>query len=375
MRTTLASGAVLLILPLMGSVSPGQEGLIGDYRFERDAPFANAVEGGLPDIASGGPVEEPPVLVGQEIPVGGNADGCALAWTRLIPQPGDQRWIPADYRIPRHALLDLGSRFTLWLRILYGGKCRNDAGYELLALKGSGGKTCLHWFTTSDETDLAVTMTLEDKGGAAQEHSCKSGAGELCLRNSRWYDLAVTFDGDATTFHATELGRQGPGLTQCSRVKLGAGLRLTAPAGPLSILKTTNTAIESLRIYTRALSSEEVRALSEGVRVPGPGPSREATVGKERQLFLDDALIEKLEGSVARRLHPFEKFPGNPVVRKTQSNEVEGLGARLLGDRALRPRGRHLPHVAPRAHLQGAGDPESPVRDLAGRHPLGEAAA
>ena len=308
-------------------------GLVGDYRFGREAPLANAAAGGLGAIErSTFSADQPPILVGQEIPAGGNANGCALAWTRHVPQVGYEGWVASGCRIPKSPQLGLGARFTLWMRVLYGGKIRGGGGYALLTLDGPDGKPVLDWRTSAEETDLILTARLRSPDGKTGEHTYRSTPPGILLRNSRWYDLAVVFDAGKVTFHATPLAREGPGATESQEVALGSELTLIEAEGPLWILKNINTAIESLRIHSgEALSREEVRALSEGVRLPGPRMTARISVGTDRQLFLDDAVIEEMDHTVERRFHRARKYPGNPVLRRTHSKDIEGLGPVFWG--------------------------------------------
>ena len=307
--------------------------LIGDYRFVPDRPFANEVSGALPDIEQN--PSDPacrPLLTGQEVPAGGNATGWALAWTKHVPQVGYAGMTEAGTRIPADERLSLRGSFTLWIRVLYGGEVRGGGGYNLLTLDGPDGKPVLEWTTTSDETDLALSLNVAGAGGRTTAHSIKSEPSHIKLLASRWYDLALTFDGGKAAFFATALGRSGPGQTQAQEIALGKGLSLAQTNGPLWILKGTNSAVESLRVYQgKALTTEEVAALSAGVRIPGPKKTERVDVGTDRQLFLDDAVIERMEGGVKRRFHAAQKHPGNPVLRKTQPKEIEGLGPMFWG--------------------------------------------
>ena len=307
--------------------------LIGDYRFDPAAPLRNEIEGGLPGILHDQFSEEhPPLLTGQEIPAGGTANGWALAWTKHVQQVGYDGWTASGCRIPRSPQLVLGARFTLWMRVLYGGKIRGGGGYTLLTLDGPDGKPALDWRTSDEETDLVLTANLRGPGGKAAEYTCRSESPGILLRNSRWYDLAVAFDKGKVTFYATPLARDGAGATESHAVALGAGLRPVKADGPLWILKNINTAIEGLRVYRgEALSKEKVRALSEGVRIPGPKMTDRITVGTDRQLFLDDVLIEEMDDTVERRFHRARKYPGNPVIRQTHPKDVEGLGPVFWG--------------------------------------------
>ena len=309
--------------------------LIGDYRFAAGAPLANEIAAGLPDIRHEQfNAEAPPLLTGQEIPAGGRAapaNGWALAWTRRVPQVGFDRWILSECRVPQDPGLALGGRFTLWMRVLYGGSA-NGGGYSLLTLDGADGEQILLWGTDDRETDLVLKARLRNGAGDIEQFSCRSTGTGVKLRNSRWYDAAVAFDRGRVTFFATALGRNGPETTETETVVLGADLAMAAGSGPFWILRGTNSAVESLRIYRdEALSAEAVQALSAGVRVPGPKPVTQVTVGKERQLLFDDAVIAALRGSAVRRLGRVQKYPGNPVVRKTQSDEIEGLGPTFWG--------------------------------------------
>jgi len=178
--------------------------LIGDYRFAREAPLANSIEGGLPAIERNGfNPDYPPLLTGQEIPAGGEGapgNGWALAWTTYVPQVGYEGYTQAETRIPADPRLSLGARFTLWMRVLYGGKARSGGGYQLLTLDGPDGKPVLEWTTTADETDLALSLNVVGPGGKTTAHSIKSEPSHIKLLNSRWYDLALTFDRGKVAF-------------------------------------------------------------------------------------------------------------------------------------------------------------------------------
>ena len=310
-------------------------GLVGDYRFGESDPLANEIKDGLPDLVLNHfDAAHPPLLTGQEIPLGGgqaSANGWALAWTSVVEKVGYEGRIATGCRIPSDAKLALGNRFTLWMRVLYGGKTRSGGGYTLLTLDGPRGKPILHWETTG-ENDLALPLELEGADGRSSAYSCRSRKPDLLVRNTRWYDLAVVFDAGRVTFYATQLGRGDPSPTQSYETSVGTGLKLVKPTGPLWILKGTNTAIERLRIYReQALSTEEVRALSHGVRVPGPKEPQPVTVGTHRQLFVDDAVIERMDRTVKRQFHPAEKYPGNPIIKQTHPKTVEGLGPVFWG--------------------------------------------
>jgi len=320
-----------MMIAMSARMSAGE--LIGDFRFDPAAPLRNEIDAGLPGILHDQFSEEhPPLLTGQEIPAGGTANGWALAWTKRVPQVGYEGWTASGCRIPESPQLVLGARFTLWMRVLYGGKIRGGGGYTLLTLDGPDGKPALDWRTSDEETDLILTARLRGPGGKVGEHTCRSASPGILLRNSRWYDLAVAFDKGKVTFYATPLARDGAGATESYEAALGAGLRLVKAEGPLWILKNINTAIEGLRVYRgEALSEEKVRALSEGVRIPGPKMTDRITVGTDRQLFLDDAVIDQMDDTVARRFHRARKYPGNPVIRKTHPKDVEGLGPVFWG--------------------------------------------
>ena len=320
-----------VMIALSARMSAGE--LIGHYRFDPATPLRNEIDVGLPGILRDHFNERhPPLLTGQEIPAGGTANGWALAWTKHVPQVGYEGWTASGCRIPGGPQLVLGGRFTLWMRVLYGGKIRGGGGYTLLTLDGPDGKPALDWRTSDEETDLMLTVNVKGPGGKGAEHTCRSASPGIVLRNSRWYDLAVAFDDGKVTFYATPLTRDGARATESHEVTLGAGLRLVEAGGPLWILKNINTAIEGLRVYRgEALSQEKVRALSEGVRIPGPKMTGRITVGTDRQLFLDDAVIEEMDDTVERRFHRARKYPGNPVIRKTHPKDIEGLGPVFWG--------------------------------------------
>ena len=341
-----ASGPLLCaaLIAVSCSAETDMDGLIGDYRLDGSAPLANEVKGALPDIAFNGfSATAPPLLTGQEIPMGGSGaagNGWALTWTKMVPQVGYKSWQSADVRVPPDAGLDLGARFSLWMRIVYGGKVRGGGGYTLLTLDGLDGEPVLNWRTTDTE-EMELILRLTGPDGTTVEKSCRTSGRRLLPRYSRWYDLAVTFDAGMIVFYATELGRNGPGVTEAQEIHLGDGLTLAKAAGPLWVLKNTNTVLERLRIgRDRVPRAPDIAALSAGVRVPGPEKTERVIVGADRQLFLDDAVIERLDG-VARRFHAAEKYPGNPVIRKTQPTEVEGYGPMFFGT-ILYDRQEHL---------------------------------
>ena len=303
--------------------------LIGDYLFDHEAPLANSIKNGLPDLLFNEfHPEFPPLLTGQEIPKGGSGaagNGWALGWTTHVPAIGFDRWTPSDCRIPDDPRLDLGDRFTLWMRIIYGGEGRGrganpyqGGSYNLITLNGPDGEPMLAWTVTPDE-EMALDIRLVDASGNAEVHTCTSASHNLLPKFSRWYDLALTFDKGKVTFAATEIGRTGPGSTNAQSFDLGQGLSPAKPSGAMYILKATNTALERLRIYrAQALTADEIAALSKGVRLPGPVKTRSVEVGTERHLFLDDAVIDDIN-RLDRVLHPAAKHPENPIIRRGQS--------------------------------------------------------
>ena len=333
--TSVACAAGLVIVSGIWLLLPGTSvagSLVGDYCFSVQAPLANSVKGGLPDLLFNEfHPEFPPLLTGQEIPSGGReapGNGWALGWTNHVPQVGYDRWVSSDLRIPQDPRLALGKKFTLWMRIIYGGCTRNDRGYNLAVLPGLDGKPVLSWTTTADE-EIAVNLRLTDTDGTVRDYRCVSSSRELLPRFSRWYDLALSFDAGEVILAATELGREGPGKTNWQSFKLGEHLELAATRGPMRILKDTNTAIERLRVYRgEALGVDQLNALAEGVRLPGPRRSASIEVGTERQLFLDDAVIARMSG-LERVLHPVQKYPGNPVIRREA--DIDGLGPNFWG--------------------------------------------
>ncbi|MBI5092914.1 MAG: hypothetical protein HZB26_10790 [Candidatus Hydrogenedentes bacterium] len=66
-------------------------------------------------------------------------------------------------------------------------------------------------------------------------------------------------------------------------------------------------------------------------------PDSAIPVGIEKQLFLDDSLIAS-KGNITRRIHPAEKYPGNPVLRATEP--WEGKVAIVYGS-VLRDQGHY----------------------------------
>gem|GEM_PF-324342 len=306
--------------------------LIGDYRFAPEAPLANSVANGLPDLLFNEfHAEFPPLLTGQEIPAGGvgaAGNGWALAWTTHVPQVGYDKYVPSDCRIPADPRLALRDGFTLWMRIIYGGQARGDRGYNLVLLHGADGDPVLAW-TISPAEELALELRLADAAGTISQHRLETAGNRVLPRFSRWYDLAVSFDGAVVTMAATELTRAGPGPTRTQSFPLGRGLTPAPVTGPLQILHSTNTALERFRVYSgAALAVPDLEALSAGVRVPGPTPPAPVEAGLARQLFLDDAVIAGMT-ALERVVHPVRKYEGNPVIGK--QTPIDGIGPNFWG--------------------------------------------
>ncbi len=297
--------ALIILAAMMGD-------LVGDYRFAPEAPLANSVPDALSDLLFDGfSAEHPPLLTGQAVPSG---NGYALAWTKRVPQVGYDRWAPADPRIPD---VQLGERFTIWMRILYGGFARGDVGYQLARLGDA-----LTWSTTSEE-QLQIVVN----GG--QPLTTTNAA--LLPKSSRWYDLALVVEPRRITVYATAITADGALATASETFELDEDAGIGDQPLPLRLLPNTNSAMERLLIYRKPLDADAVRELSQEARLAGPKSIEAVDVGTNRQLFLDDALIESMSEGVRRVLHPPRKHPDNPVIRRTQAQAVEGFGPTFWG--------------------------------------------
>ena len=285
---------------------------IGDYRFAPEAPLANSVPNALPDLQFNGfNAQHPPLLTGQAVPRG---NGYALAWTKEVPQVGYDRWTPADPRIPD---VQLGERFTIWMRILYGGNAGGDIGYQLIRIGDA-----LAWSTTSEE-QLQIVV----RGG----QPLISTNTELLPKFSRWYDLALVVEPRRITVYSTAITSDGPLTTASETFELDEDAGIGDQPLPLRLLVNTNSAMERLLIYRKSLDAGAVRELSQEARLAGPSSVESVDVGTNRQLFLDDALIESMSDTVRRVLHPVRKHPDNPVIRRTHPQAVEGFGPTFWG--------------------------------------------
>ena len=279
-------------------------GLVGDYRFHQDDPWRNDVEGGLPALrpawAPGGDSEVAhgvgaavtvpcPVLYGL-VPAGGGADGQAnnnaLAWTHLVRAT-----------IPEHPDLDLGKRFTLWLRFYFAGTPEQgqagwpvrlltrwtsppDRGYVLWC-RPPGVITC-----TAAFDDFCATWEATDPA--------------MLLMQVGWYDVGVAHDGQTLAMHCTRIGTDGPGTTAVQCFAADAGLLDAAfneTGGELRVLQY-GAMLEHLLLYrNQALNERQIRELSAGVTVPAAACATPAVeVGTDRQLFPDDAVISETRG-------------------------------------------------------------------------------
>ena len=338
---------VLAVLMLCASpciqlfAAENPSGLIADYRFSPKSPLANSISGGLPNLLFDGfHAKFAPLLTGQEIPVGGEGaagNGWALAWTHQVPQVGYDKWISSNCRIPQDPQLDLGERFTLWMRMIYGGLARNGRHHNLITLNESDGKPVLKWGLNGNE-EMEIFLKLVDSKGNAGDFVRTSTSHKLLPQISRWYDLAVSFDRGKVTLSATRIGRNGPQTTNHQSFDLGQEVRLARPSGAMHLLSGTNTAIERLLVYRgTALPVDAVAGVSQGVRLPGPAKPRKVDVGRQRQLFLDDAIVERKSG-LKRVLHAVKKHPNNPIIKR--DSEIDGNGPNFWGSVVFDPEER-----------------------------------
>ena len=300
--------------------------LVGDYRFHHDAPGANQVTGRLPDIVisektlkwwdkSPSPegadlghgvlstAEIPnPVLRGY-LPVGGTGDApsnnWALCWTREAAE------------IPAHPDLDLGERFTLWMRFAYVGAARaGEYGAKTVVLLERWREAPDRAFRLTCEYPGFVRLSISGDGRDSEQLT--ASASRMRLQQAVWYDLAVVFDRGRVTFYQTAIGEAGPGPTVKQTMSASAFRSMASVAGPLKVAKHMGM-VERVRIYRgEALGLGQVESLSAGVRMPVWNDAGRAEVGNDTQLFLDDGVIESMTGLV-RRWHQVEKHPGNPL--------------------------------------------------------------
>lgn len=330
-----AAGLIGILICVSLFVNPCKAELVGDYRFGPPEPLVNEVANGLPDIVHDFFREgRSPLFTGQEIPFGNSdasANGWALGWTDQIPLVGYPGVTSANYRIRKSDLLDLGGRFTIWMRVLYAGDVGEGASYSLVRLGGSGSDAALEWLTTPDD-ELLLNIRLSTPDGEVKDYSCKTHSRKLLPRYSRWYDLAITFDEGKVTFYATELGKGKAAKTRSQQFVLGENLKLPQTSGPMQFFNRRDIAIEHLRIYrNEALGAALIRGFSDGIVVPGPKAVTSVTVARNRQLFFDDAVIEKTDTAIQRKFHQVKKYPGNPIVTQTHPQSVEGFGPTFWG--------------------------------------------
>ena len=300
--------------------------LVGDYRFHYDAPGTNQVRGQLPDMIISektlrwwdeaqfsedaefghgvlATTKIPnPVLWGY-LPIGGTgvapSNNWALCWTRHAAE------------IPAHPDLDLGKKFTLWMRFAYVGAPRPGArGAKPVVLLQRWLKVPDQAFRLTCEYPGFVKLAVSSDGHNSEEITTSDS--KMRLQQAVWYDLAVVFDRGSVTFYQTPIGESGPGQTVKQAISTSVVQSMAKVAGSLTVAKYMGM-VERLRIYRgEALEPGQVEALSTGVHMPVWDYAGRAEVGTDTQLFLDDGIIRTMTGLV-RRLHQVKKHPRNPV--------------------------------------------------------------
>ena len=323
----------------MTEKAPAERGaLVGDYRFHRDDPWTNGVGGRLPAIQVGwgehrdgeiahgvsAAAQVPcPVLYGR-VPEGGAGAGIAnnwaLAWTTSVRA-----------YIPEHPDLNLGRRFTQWVRLYFAGTATEEqADWPVRLLtrwQSPPDRGYVLWCRPPGVITFTAAFNDIHANWSATDPSMR-------LDTVGWYDVAVAFDGSVLSIYCTPIGSDGPGESVVQRFSREPGCRprfsvldaaINEVGGDLRVMQSGGM-LEHLLLYREeALDAGQVANLSTGVSVRADEDAGPLDVGANTQLFLDDAVVAQRTG-VVRQWHEARKHPDNPLLTKDPNDPAQCTG-------------------------------------------------